>query len=385
MNYIIASLGKKCNNMDSKAYLPPEIWDPILTRLARLSTKQTIKLRLISSEFDRLVEANREINYSLLVIHSDRTHKNRIGQFIWICTIGKSEIYVGYSKILRLRVIEWAIDRFNIVNIDGDIFIAICRKGYLKVIKLLVDKFNLSRKDIKKAQKKFCRYGDVFCEAVCENGHLEVLQYLLEKFGLITHRYPYPEGLFRSLIYPASRNGHLKVVQWVAKKFDLGHEAIYPGEFPFEDICCNGHLNILRWLSGTSLLDVKKIKRKWDTILENTYKNGRTETVKWLIVTYYSPDCADVGSIFRLACKYKNIYVARWLVNTLRVTSKDIRMYRNASLICACKNGDFNMIDLILKSLINMGENVSRELWVISENISEFYYRKWSEKATYLP
>lgn len=357
-------------NFNYSHHLPSELWDIIFTELAKFNLKNALICKIIRKNFNEVIEFNREINYSLLLIHSDKYHELPCHQLEWICTAGRSEIYVGYSKFPRIKVIEWCINRFNIDKFKIP-FHLMCKKGYLTVIKWLVHTFNLTNRDIIRLQGAWCRGDNFFYAIICENGHTELLQYMLENFNLS----PYKDTLsrneiFEDMFYPACRNGRLNTAKWLVERFNLieGENKIVE-DCLFENICYRGRLYILKWLSEAFILNENIIKKSWYKILNNTYKNGESDVIRWLIITYYSSN--NMSSIFRLACKYDDYYTVKWLIDTSRVTDKNVRANGNVSLTHACENRNFYIIDLIIEFLKKKRKDIYTERRIVVESLTD--------------
>lgn len=192
------------------------------------------------------------------------------------------------------------------------------RNGSLEPMKLLCDKYSLTRDDIRHHPQKFAPF--VWS---AENGHLEVFKFLCAKFKL-------PKKWVKTIAYAAAVKGQLNVVQYLFETYNVPKDD--PSYMMMEDneydqsplyLCAclgnvetfkylceyfgysredhfdekyqnslfvgaakNGHVNVLQFLHDTLGFSKSVATRTNNVALLFGAKNGHLEVVKYLCETY---------------------------------------------------------------------------------------------------
>lgn len=197
--------------------------------------------------------------------------------------------------------------------------------GYRKALVTLIKRGELAT--LSRSPALFTR-ADVLADGMsaiteaCCTGSLQVLRWLKATYDLR------PEDLFsdisrgcESVVISLSESGDIGAALCLGEVFDLGpelagdHTAVALGQ-----ACTHGNLGVARWLKATFRLTIDDVRFEME---------------------YHC---------LRQLCRYNYFEMAKWLADAFELTPYDGRICDNYPLLCACSNGNLEMVQWLVEA-----------------------------------
>jgi hypothetical protein len=182
------------------------------------------------------------------------------------------------------------------------------RKGHYDVLKLLCDKYPITKDDVKCSE----------FTNLAREGHLPVIEYLFDKYTLATE-------YGKSVLREAAEFGHLPLVQYVCGVCEFTAADILPSEEPADFVwgAKNGHLPVVQYLCEKYKPDILDNVRR--IIITRIAQNGHLEILKYFCDLYSTTsDDIELRAVSLAAAK-GHLEVVQYLCDTYDLGIEYIR------------------------------------------------------------
>lgn len=339
-----------------------------------------------------------------------------------------SDVITGENRIIyvcasrgRLDVLQWMARRFglqkaNLHRLTTHAFDAACRHGRLPVAQWLASHFALTAADLPSgglnALSDACIGGnlelvqwlirefdlpcaDVHATLACMYGHVDVAQWLTTTLGV-------REDTHTALV-SVYQKGHLGVLRWLAMRSALHRTTVldgimcalrmyeeknqyavvtwlskYSGVAPVYDdasmdlivyaSCRRGDPRVLQWLVDMNPVVKQQLCGQKLRLLKAACDLNHADMAKWLheYTDHMMTEDSVTSCVIALhsACRHGNLDLAKWLTDTFRVDTDDIRRYhrRNEMLASICTDAHMELLQWYVAQFTPLPADVSEAL-----------------------
>ncbi len=247
----------------------------------------------------------------------------------------------------HIAIAKWLIAMYpntDIKSKDNYAFKGACERGYLDVAKWLFHHIPGSQISIETFE--------YVVKGACENGHFEMAQWLFSITSISSIAIEYA---FRV----ACAGGFLKIAKWLLTQHpDI--EITACDNYAFEHACRNGHLDVVEWMIGLNGLRFQIRNTTFVEMCGNGHQNIAHVMVKYLFeiitsdlnaseVNYHltHDKCVFIVQIaFQQACRNGKLDTVLWMLSTFPELHESIDEY---AFGLACSNGQLHMAKWLLQ------------------------------------
>lgn len=171
----------------------------------------------------------------------------------------------------------------------------------------------------------------------------------MNKYKFVKHN---PKHWSLSEFQNSCLHGHLtEVKRWVESGQITKSDVIMDDTWIVRQICLEGHLEVLKWLSTKFELTRTQVLGHLDGF-DFCCRRGHLETAKWLFETFQiTPDDSPDILTFWWTCRHGHLEMAQWYHQHLPITKADVvgKDAGSCLFFCVCQDEQFHVADWLLR------------------------------------
>jgi len=219
----------------------------------------------------------------------------------------------------------------------------------------------------------------------CTSGNLKMVRWLVDRFNLTAECAEKERALTYSCVCR-----HLRIAQWLTDNFGLTiADARVDDNVALRGNCWSNHPTVFEWLAKQYKLPALDTISKGSFVLHKDGKSSKLEMVKWLIETF-ELTAKDVRGkenyALRKSCMHGEVKMAKWLVERFELTVADVRVKNNYALRESCKHGRLETIQWLIECFGLSKEDVrTHNDYALRESFTQGHFEvtKWLAQKFY--
>lgn len=316
-------------------------------------------------------------------------HSDTMARFVRACEEGD----VDEIEYLLKIVSQPTFPRDKLETIYRPPLYWACKKGHLKVIKLLIDHYPGSDPHLVTDK------GHTLLQVACARGHIAVAQYLHSHYNVSATE---PNSHNITPIFTATNSGHLEMVKFLIHDLkcnpmtlnDSGDSLLHQACFmrhlsivkylieiqglnsarrnklnktPLHFACSGGSISVVKYLIETVGCEVEIFDNAGSTPLHNACRNGHSVIVQYFVDQKYKLSLYDHSGYtpLHVACQFGRKEVVKFLMKSKKVDP-------NGLTLCGQSPNELTKDVTIVKQLIRGGMNITGLSKIFDEYVHKY-------------